>query len=121
MYSVGIDLVEIARIEKSIASQRFLTTTFGKNELKEFEKRNFKLESIAGAFAAKEAFSKAIKTGLKGFKLSEVQVLHDETRAPYLALSGSAKEMAEKLGLEFDVSITHTKTLAQAIVIAYKK
>ncbi len=121
MYSVGIDLVEIARIENSILSERFLKTTFGENELKEFEKKNFKAESIAGAFSAKEAFSKAIKTGLKGFKLTEVEILHDETKAPYLYLSGSAKKMAESLGLEFDVSITHTKTLAQAIVIAYKK
>ena len=121
MYSVGIDLVEIARIENSIQSERFFKTIFGENERKEFEKKNFKVESIAGAFAAKEAFSKAIKTGLKGFKLSEVEVLHDENRAPYLCLSGSAKMKAEKDGLEFDVSITHTKTLAQAIVIAYKK
>lgn len=120
MYSVGIDMIEIERIEKSILSERFLKTTFGKQELKEFEQKNFKAESLAGAFCAKEAFAKAIKTGLSGFKLCEVELLHKENRAPYLCLSGSAKRKAEELGLEFDVSVSHTKTIATAVVIAYK-
>ena len=121
MYSVGIDLVEIKRIENSIQSERFFKTTFGENERKEFEQRKFRIESIAGAFCAKEAFSKAMKTGLSGFKLSEVELLHHENKAPFLHLSGKAKQKAESQGLEFDVSISHTKDTACAVVIAYKK
>ena len=120
MYSVGMDLVEIKRIENSIKSERFFNTTFGENEKKEFESRKFKIESIAGAFCAKEAFSKALKTGLSGFSLAEVELLHYENRAPYLHLSGKAKALAESQNLKFDVSISHTKDTACAVVIAYK-
>ncbi len=115
----GIDLVEIARIEKAMQNPRFLEKYFGKNELKEFEKKNFKAESVAAAFAAKEAFSKVVKSGLSAFLLCEVELLHENSGAPYLLLSGKAKELAKEL--LFTVSITHTKELAQAIVIGYTK
>lgn len=113
----GIDLVEISRIEKAMENPRFLEKYFGENEILEFEKKNYKPESVAAAFAAKEAFSKVLKTGLSGFSLSEVELLHEKNGAPYLLLSGKAQKLAKDL--QFTVSITHTKDLAQAIVIGY--
>ena len=115
----GIDLVEISRIEKAMENPRFLEKYFGKNELEELKQKNYKSESVAAAFAAKEAFSKVVKTGLSAFLLCEVELLHEQSGAPYLKLSGKAKELAK--GLNFTVSITHTKELAQAIVIGYTK
>ena len=74
--------------------------------------------SAAADWAAKEAFSKALGTGVRGFELNEVSCLRDELGAPYLVLTGKAKQAAE--GLAFSVSLTHTAELASAIVIAYK-
>ncbi len=112
---IGIDLVEIAAIEKSISSQRFLTRFFGTSEQELFTGAH-RVERIAAHFAAKEAFAKAMGTGFRDFALSEVEVLRDERGAPYFKLSGNAKALAQ--GKKLFVSLTHTKQSAQAIVVA---
>ena len=117
MVLTGIDLVEIKRIEKSLENARFLKENFGERERQELSNKKFRPESVAACFAAKEAFLKVLQTGLSGAKLCEIELLHKDTGAPYLYLSGKAKEKAEEKGLELCVSITHTKELAQAIVI----
>lgn len=48
-------------------------------------------ETIAANFAAKEAFAKALGTGVRGFSLNEVSVLRGELGAPYIKLAGNAK------------------------------
>ncbi len=114
---VGIDCVDIVRIEKSIEIQGFLERIFSKDELSMFAKRKMNPQTIAANFAAKEAFSKSLGTGIRGFKLKEVSVLRDELGAPYIELTGNAAEIAGDT--QFTVSITHTDTIATAIVIAY--
>lgn len=117
---VGIDTVEIKRIEALLQRQeRFLERVFSSEEREEFFKRNNKTEHIAAAFAAKEAFSKAIGTGVAGFNLNEVSLLHENNGKPYLSFSGKAEELVSKSGLSFDISITHTESVATAIVIAF--
>lgn len=115
----GIDIVDIKRIERSLENDSFKARVYGADELKEL--KNKKPENYAGAFCAKEAFAKALGTGVRGFSLCEVQVLHDEYGAPYFSLSGKAQEIADEKGLEFSLSITHTNTVAMASVIAYGK
>ena len=78
-------------------------------------------ETMAANFAAKEAFAKALGTGVRGFALGEVAVLRDSLGAPYFALSGRAKELAVGRGLAFSVSLTHTDELAAAFVVAWAK
>ena len=119
MITNGIDLIEIKRIEKSLQSESFLNEVYGADERKELEGK--RAESYAAAFCAKEAFSKALGTGVRGFLLSEVEVLHKENGMPYLKLSGRAKEKAEEMNLEFSLSITHTDEYAAAVVTAYTK
>lgn len=97
----------------------FLKKFYGERELAELEKRGVPAQSVAAAFAAKEAFSKALGTGISGFSLREVELLHEDSGKPYLFLSGSAKELAGKLS--FDVSVTHTDALASATVIAWEE
>lgn len=121
MIQNGIDLVEIDRIAKSLESPAFVKHVFGERELTELRARGGHPEHFAGAFAAKEAFSKALGTGIRGFSLFEVELLHDALGAPYLALSGQAQALADQKGLDFAVSITHTKTCAAATVTAYTK
>ena len=118
---VGIDTVEIRRIESLVQNKgRFLERVFSEKEQEEFIKKNNKTEHIAAAFCAKEAFSKALGTGIVGFNLNEVSLLHKENGKPYLAFTGKAQELVKKSNLSFDVSITHTESIATAIVIAFQ-
>ena len=119
MIKNGIDIVDIKRIERSLENESFKAKVYGQDELKEL--KNKKAESYAGVFCAKEAFAKALGTGIRGFSLCEVQVLHDEYGAPYFSLSGNAQKIATEKSLKFSLSISHTDTVAIASVIAYDK
>lgn len=119
MIKNGIDIVDIKRIEHSLENESFKAKVYGQDELKELESK--RSESYAGVFCAKEAFAKALGTGIRGFSLCEVQVLHDEYGAPYFSLSGNAQKVATEKGLKFSLSISHTDTVAIASVIAYDK
>ncbi len=119
MYSVGIDIIDIERIKKSTENNRFLSKVFSDKELDYFSSLKNPYPSMAGGWAAKEAFSKALGTGVRGFSLNEVSILHNVNGSPYLELSGNALKIAQ--GLSFSVSISHTDTLATAVVIAYNK
>ncbi|MCD8005889.1 MAG: holo-ACP synthase [Oscillospiraceae bacterium] len=114
---VGIDCVDISRIEKSIEIPTFLERIFSENEIAMFTKRKMNPQTIAANFAAKEAFSKSLGIGIRGFKLKEVSILRNDLGAPYIELTGRAAEIAGST--QFTVSITHTETVATAIVIAY--
>lgn len=118
-HGLGIDLVEIPRIESSLKRFNFLTRCFGEHEIEEYKSRGSKASYIAANFCAKEAFSKAIGTGIRGFDLREVELLRDSMGKPYIAFSGRAAEMVKRLGFEFEVSVSHTKHYAVAVVEAY--
>lgn len=115
MYRIGIDCVEIIRIENSLKNERF-KSKFGKNELDEIASRGEKSVNFASCFAAKEAFSKAVGTGIRGFALQDVQLIHNELGKPMLLLSEDLKEKYKNFS--FDISITHTDSLVIAAVIA---
>ncbi len=119
MYRIGTDLIEISRIEKSVKSQRFMERVFSQKEIALFSAKGSPFQSMAGNWAAKEAFSKALGTGVVGFSLNEVSVLRDDHGTPFIELTGKALQLAGRY--EFSVSITHTDSLAQAVVIAYRK
>ncbi|MGN0571960.1 MAG: holo-ACP synthase [Candidatus Fimenecus sp.] len=121
MLKNGIDLVEIERIRQSCENPAFVNHVFGEEERTQFAMQKHPEQHMAGAFAAKEAFAKALGTGIRGFSLCEVEILHDALGAPYFALSGQAKALADERNLEFTLSITHTDALAAAFVTAYKK
>lgn len=117
MKSVGIDLIEVGRIKKSMENPRFTARVFSKEEQELFTGAHA-FERAAANYAAKEAFGKALGTGIAGFSLYEVAVLRDALGAPYLSLSGKAAEIAAERGLRFLCSLTHTAEYAQAIVIS---
>lgn len=121
MYTVGVDITEISRIEKSVQSENFMKRVFSEAESALFSLKSNPYPSMAGNWAAKEAFSKALGTGVRGFSLNEVSILRDELGAPYIQLEGKALEIAKERNLEFSVSISHTGDLAEAVVIAYEK
>lgn len=117
MLSAGIDLVEINRIKISMENPRFCSRVLGPTEYSQLATRGFPVQSVAASFCAKEAFSKAIGTGLRGFSLDEVELLRAENGQPSLKLSGSALQIAKERGLTFTVSVTHTHEYAAAVVI----
>lgn len=115
---VGIDSVEIERVAKSLEIKGFKERVFSREEIEFLDGKGLPAQSYAANFAAKEAFSKALGTGMRGISWNDISVLRDDLGAPYLKLSGSA-EIAAK-GYSFTVSLTHTQTTATAVVIAYE-
>lgn len=113
-------MIEVARIRRCVSRDRFRMTVFGKNEYEELAVKRFCAKSAAACFAAKEAFGKALGTGIRGFALSEVEILHDDKGCPYFYLSGNAEKLCIERGLTVTLSITHTKEYALAFVVAYK-
>ena len=116
MLSAGIDLVEIGRIEKSMKNPRFCRRVLGKEEHALLARRGFPAESVAASFCAKEAFSKALGSGFRGFSPAEAELLRDGSGRPYLKLSGRA--LALSGGREYAVSVTHTARYAAAVVVS---
>lgn len=119
--STGVDIVEIARIQKSLSNPRFLTRLFGVSEQAQYLERGARASFAAGNFCAKEAFSKALGTGIRSFALAEVEVLRDGLGKPYFVFSGKAEQLVRSCGKCFEVSISHTKDYAVAFVVAYEK
>jgi len=118
---MGTDLVEIERIERSIDrfGERFLERIYSPAEIAYCQsKKNF-AESFAARFAAKEAGAKALGTGISwGVSWHEFEVLREPSGKPSLVLSGRAAQLAQHLGVaHIALSLTHTRTLAMAVVV----
>ena len=118
MLFTGIDLTEIERIKKSCQNPRFIARVFSAKEQEYFASKRNPYPSMAAAFAAKEAFSKALGTGIRGFELNEVSVEHDPLGVPFFTFTGHAAEIVRQRKLSFSLSLTHTDTVAAAFVVA---
>ena len=118
---IGTDLIEIARIEQSIArfGDRFLERVFTPAEMLYCRRKKNAAESFAARFAAKEAGAKALGTGIShGISWLELEVLREPTGKPTLALTGRAAARAQSLGVaRISLSLTHSRTTALAIVL----
>ncbi len=119
MIKCGTDIIEISRIKQSVSNPRFLSRVFSKKELDFFDERNNAIQTIAVNFCAKEAFSKALGTGIRGISLNEISTLRDELGSPYIVLDGKAKEIANKNNFNISVSLSHSDNYATAVVIIY--
>lgn len=118
MLRTGIDLVEIERLESVIQryGARLLNRVYTTQELVEV---SHNLASLAGRFAAKEAVSKALGTGIGVVTWHEIEVLRGPEREPVLHLHGAAAQLARDLGLQtWSLSLSHTQTHAIAMVVA---
>jgi holo-[acyl-carrier protein] synthase len=116
---IGTDIVEVARIAKSIEKVAFKKRVFSKNEIVYCETKKNKAESFAARFAAKEAFFKALGTGWRnGMAFNEVEISNDTLGKPILqALGKTAKIIAKKGIKNIHVSLSHTGEIALATVI----
>ena len=112
---IGLDLCGIGRMEKLLEDNRFLNRYFTDSEIAYIRsKGNHAAQTMAGIYAAKEAVSKALGSGIV-FDLKEVCILHDEAGAPGCALTGKAEALGK--GDRFLLSITHEGGTAAAVCI----
>lgn len=115
---VGTDIVQVERIKKAVISTKsFKEKAFTKNEIRYFDIKNNNYETIAGVFAAKEAISKALGTGFRGFGLRDIEIKHDELNKPIACLSDKIIKKFNMAHYCLHVSISHTNSEAIAFVV----
>ncbi len=119
MIRCGTDMIECQRIAAGIDrfGERFLNRFFTAGERADCDDRP---QRLAARFAGKEAVSKALGTGIGDLRWLEIEIRVDNPRRrPELVLHGAARALADDMGLtEWDISLTHTQTMAAAIVVA---
>jgi len=118
MLSVGVDIVEIPRVVRALErwGERFLSRVYTQAEIAFCRGR---VAELAVRFAAKEAISKALGTGLVGIAWTEMEVLADRRGKPLVTLYGRALARAQELGLdEWAISLSHSDDSALAFVVA---
>jgi holo-[acyl-carrier protein] synthase len=122
VFGIGIDVVEVARIAAAIErhGEPFLAKIFTSFEREYCETRKIPAMHYAARFAAKEAVSKALGTGIgANAGLHDLEILHDAAGAPKLHLSGAAAVFANDHGItEIQISLTHAREYAAANAIA---
>ena len=119
MIRVGTDLIEIARIRRSLDRYAgFRDRCFTPAEQAYCDSRPDPAESYAGRFAGKEAVGKALGFGIaRAFAWKEVEIVGRPK--PSVKLSGRLAAAAERAGIrEIDLSMTHSRDLAQAVAVA---
>jgi len=115
---IGIDIIEINRIEKvMLRTSSFIEKSFTSNEIEYFKSKGLKGNVIAGNFAAKEAISKAIGTGFRGFGLKDIEVLRDGLGKPVVNLSYKIYKLLDIKEFNIHVSISHSKENAIAYAV----
>ena len=103
IYGIGVDMASIARVQRACEKTGFEARFFSEAERQMFAEYPHRR---AANFAAKEAFAKALGTGIRGFSLHEVAALRDELGKPYYVFSGKAAEIMEEKGLTAHLSIS---------------
>ncbi len=118
---VGIDIIDISRV-KNIAEEYgddFISKLFTQNEIEYCESKNCPEINFGARFAAKEAFLKALGTGLRGeIHWKDIEIIHNSMGKPTINLNGHAADSADELGVaRVSLSLSHTKEYAVAVVI----
>lgn len=116
---IGIDLVEISRIESAYKRYpQFVTRIFTDNEQEICLAPMVSFSHLAGRFAAKEAVSKALRTGIGKVGWRDIEILKSKAGAPEVILHNEAKQKAEALGVKsIHCTISHEKNMATAMII----
>lgn len=118
---IGIDIVEIHRIEKSIRTygKQFLERIFTDCEIAYCTSKQSSYGHFAARFAAKEAVAKALATGWSGvFRWRDVEVNNAPTGRPQVALFGNLKKILEKKTIF--LSISHSASIVVAVAVIYE-
>lgn len=116
---IGVDIIEIHRIKDVFHKNNgFLDKICSEDEIEYLKERNLRPEYIAGRFAAKEAVSKALGTGFKGFGFKDIIVKKDIKGKPFVELKNKAEDIARGFGdYKIHLSISHSCENAIAYAI----
>ena len=121
IYGIGTDIVEVSRVTQIFArhGKRFVRHVLNPSEMPEFESANFPDRFLAKRFAAKEAFAKAIGTGLRGkVSLTNIRITHDALGKPGLDFTPALQAIVTERGIaRCHLSISDEKELVAAFVV----
>jgi len=97
IFGIGTDIVSVDRIKKSLKNRNFINRIFNEKEIFKCKKINKSVNCYAKRFAAKEAFSKALGTGISnGINFNEIVVLNKKSGKPYINIIGQTKKILSK-------------------------
>jgi holo-[acyl-carrier protein] synthase len=121
IFGVGTDIVSVERIKKSLKNKNFLRRIFNTKEILKCKKKINSFNCYSKRFAAKEAFSKALGTGIsKGISFNEIIILNKKSGKPYITLSGQTKKIIEskfkKKKIKVSLSLSDETKYAVAFV-----
>ena len=121
IFGIGTDIVKVSRIKKFVKKKTFITRLFNKKEVLKCKKTKNPSNCFAKRFAAKEAFSKALGTGIsKGINFNEIVVLNEKNGKPFIKLLNKTKKNVEKKfkkkKFKISLSLTDEEKYAVAFV-----
>ena len=97
IFGVGTDIVSVDRIKNSLKNKNFINRIFNEKEILKCKKTNNNFNCYAKRFAAKEAFSKALGTGISnGINFNEIVILNKKSGKPYISIIGQTKKILDK-------------------------
>ncbi|MEC7150511.1 MAG: holo-ACP synthase [Pseudomonadota bacterium] len=97
IYGIGTDIVDVDRIKNSLKNKNFINRIFNEKEILKCKKINHSINCYAKRFAAKEAFSKALGTGISdGVNFNEIVILNNKSGKPYINIIGQTKKILNK-------------------------
>lgn len=121
IHGIGSDIVDVIRIKKALKKKNFKKRIFSSSEIKYIENNTNKIPSYAKKFAAKEAFSKALGTGISGgIFFNEISIDNDKNGKPEIALLGNTNKVVKKIikkNYKIFLTITDEQRYAFATVI----
>lgn len=121
IFGIGTDIVEVARIEASINEfgDAFARRILAESEFASYQQSQIKPRFLAKRFAAKEAFSKALGTGLRApATFQNIAVSHDDLGKPILILAAELQSLLKTRNVtQMHISISDEKNLAAAFVV----
>lgn len=122
---IGIDIVEIGRIRQYMnKNENFLKKLFTENEIELFKSKGYAPQTIAGNFAAKEAISKSLGLGIRGYDLKDIEILRNKMGKPIVITHNNLEKICINQNvLEIKVSISHGQdyAIANAMTIIREK
>jgi holo-[acyl-carrier protein] synthase len=121
IYGIGTDIVEVSRIEDSLArfGNAFAMRILSEREMQEFAQSHTQARFLAKRFAAKEAFAKALGTGIRAPATFEnIAIAHDDLGKPVLDIAPALQQCLDSKGIRYmHLSISDEKSLAAAFVV----
>ena len=123
---VGVDIIENSRIKKSMLNKKFVSKIFSNLEIIKSKKTNNKTGYFSKRFAAKEAFSKAVGTGIrKGLNFSDISILNDKYGKPFIKITNKLRNIMKKKfktsRVNVFLSVSDEKKHSIAFVVLGKK